>query len=299
VGVSGLPATWLALEGAGPPADELVGPFPLPAFISSWWSHLGVGEPLIVESGRSKLALTLKTDLLQIAGDSDLTDYHSPLGDDVEALGVALGELARDKHRISLDSLPEGSATRLVTGLASTGVKVTSQPDVGVRVLELSKGARFLSTLDKRQRHEVERKRRRYQDLLGDIDVETDSDGAFQRFAALHRGSGGHKGRFMVDEREHFFEDLDRQDGWRVDELFSGGRSVAAMFGYSDGATYYLYNSAYDNGLAGASPGIVLLTHMIERLADEGFTRFDFLKGDEEYKTRLGAFRRQLYRIET
>jgi CelD/BcsL family acetyltransferase involved in cellulose biosynthesis len=285
------------LEGAGPAADDVVGPFPLPAFISCWWSHLGVGEPLIVESGGSKLALTLKSDLLQIAGDSDLTDYHSPLGDDVEALGAALGELARAKHRISLDSLPEGSANRLVTGLASSGVQVTAQPDVGVRVLELSK-APFLSTLDKRQRHEVERKRRRYQALLGDIDVETDSDGAFQRFAALHRGSAGRKGRFMVDERQDFFEDLDRQDGWRVDELFSGGRSVASMFGYSDGATYYLYNSAYDNDLASASPGIVLLTHMIERLAEEGFTRFDFLKGDEEYKTRLGAFRRQLYRIE-
>ena len=156
----------------------------------------------------------------------------------------------------------------------------------------------FLETIDKRQRHEVRRKRRRYEDLLGQPEVDTDRAGAFERFAELHRGSPGRKGRFMEGEREAFFEDLSRQRGWRVDELFDGDRSVAALFGFADADTYYLYNSAFDNDLAEASPGIVLLTHTIERLSEEGFTRFDFLKGDEEYKARLGASLRQLYRIE-
>ena len=73
---------------------------------------------------------------------------------------------------------------------------------------------------------------------------------------------------------------------------------MAALFGFSDGTTYYLYNRAYDSELADVTPGIVLLTHTIEYLVNEGCTRFDFLKGDEEYKTRLGACPRQLYRIE-
>ena len=102
----------------------------------------------------------------------------------------------------------------------------------------------------------------------------------------------------MMDAREEFFRALHSEPGWRVDELFVGDRAVAALFGFSDGAAYYLYSSAYDSELAEVSPGIVLLTHTIERLAAEGFTRFDFLKGDEEYKTRLGASYRQLYRIE-
>jgi CelD/BcsL family acetyltransferase involved in cellulose biosynthesis len=286
------------LEAAGSPADDFVGPFPLPAFISAWWSHLGAGEPLIVESGASRLAVTLESGLLQIAGDSDMTDYHSPLGDDVEGLGVALGDLVIGGHRLSLDSLPEGSAIRLADGLASAGVHVTARSDAVAMVLELTKDVPFLSTLDKRQRHEVRRKRRRYEDLLGEIVVETDRHGAFERFADLHRGSSGRKGRFMVNERAAFFRDLYRQQGWRVDELFSGDRSIAALFAYSDGASYYLYNSAYAEDLGEAAPGIVLLTQVIERLGEEGFTRFDFLKGEEEYKARLGASLRQLYRIE-
>lgn len=296
--VSDTTSPWLALERAGPPADEFVGPFPLAGFISAWWAHLGTGEPLIVESGESKLPLTADSQILHIAGDADLTDYHSPLGDEVQDLGAELGALVAEGFRISLDSLPEASATRLVSGLAASGVAVTAQPDVIVTVLELTSGAEYLSTLDKRQRHEVRRKRRRYEDQVGAVIVDTDRDGAFERFADLHRGSPGRKGRFMTGGREEFFRALHSQPGWRVDELIVGDRTVAALFGFSDGATYYLYNSAYESELAEASPGIVLLTDTIERLATEGFTRFDFLKGDEEYKTRLGASLRQLYRIE-
>jgi CelD/BcsL family acetyltransferase involved in cellulose biosynthesis len=296
--VSASTSPWLALNDAGPPAENFVGPFPLSGFISAWWSHLGTGEPLIIESGASKLPLTLDSQLLHIAGESDLTDYHSPLGTEVEELGAALGVLIAQRHRISLDSLPESSATRLAFGLRSEGVETYARPDVVVTVLELTSGVEFLSTLDKRQRHEVRRKRRRFEERIGPAIVETDRDGAFERFAGLHRSSPGRKGRFMVGEREEFFRALYHQPGWRVDELLHRDRAVAAMFGFSDGATYYLYNSAYDNELAEASPGIVLLTYAIERLGAEGLTRFDFLKGEEEYKTRLGASPRQLYRIE-
>lgn len=296
--VSDTTSPWLALERAGPPADEFVGPFPLAGFISAWWAHLGTGEPLILESGESKLPLTADSQMLHIAGHADLTDYHSPLGDEVQDLGAELGALVADGFRISLDSLPEASATRLVSGLAASGVAVTAQRDVIVTVLELTSGAEYLSTLDKRQRHEVRRKRRRYEDQVGAVIVDTDRDEAFERFADLHRGSPGRKGRFMTGEREEFFRALHSQPGWRVDELIVGDRTVAALFGFSDGATYYLYNSAYESELAEASPGIVLLTETIERLAAEGFKRFDFLKGDEAYKTRLGASLRQLYRIE-
>jgi CelD/BcsL family acetyltransferase involved in cellulose biosynthesis len=296
--VSGATSPWLALEAAEPPADEFVGPFPCAGFISAWWAELGTGEPLIVESEGSKLPVTAESRVVRIAGESDLTDYHSPLGDDVEGIGVELGALVAQGHRLSLDSLPEASATRLASGLRDAGVEAIAVPDVAVTVLEMTPGLEYLSTLEKRQRHEVRRKRRRYEDQMGPVTVATNRDGAFDRFVELHRSSPGRKGRFMVDKREQFFLALHSQPGWRVDEMIKNGKAVASLFAFSDGNTYYLYNSAYDSDLAEVSPGIVMLTHTIEQLATEGFTRFDFLKGDEEYKTRLGASLRQLYRIE-
>ena len=55
---------------------------------------------------------------------------------------------------------------------------------------------------------------------------------------------------------------------------------------------------ATNQKLLAASPGIVLLAVVIERLIADGVSRLDLLKGDEPYKFRLGATPRQLYRIE-
>jgi CelD/BcsL family acetyltransferase involved in cellulose biosynthesis len=95
-----------------------------------------------------------------------------------------------------------------------------------------------------------------------------------------------------------WFTDLAGQDGWRID-LLSGeeGIPLAATFGWADHHAYYLYNSAYDRR-AGGSPGMVLLSMLIERTIEAGVGVFDFLKGDEPYKQRLGATGRPLYAFE-
>jgi CelD/BcsL family acetyltransferase involved in cellulose biosynthesis len=121
----------------------------------------------------------------------------------------------------------------------------------------------------------------------------------FERFVALHRGSDGDKASFMTAEMEAFFRDLYALPGWGIDALRDGGGTVvAAAFGYVDESGYYLYNSAFDTVLSRVSPGQVMLGTMIERAVEEGRRIFDFLKGDENYKFRLGAEPRPLYDLE-
>ena len=103
----------------------------------------------------------------------------------------------------------------------------------------------------------------------------------------------------MTTAMERLFRDLIALPGWRVDLLRipHAERASATVFGYADEDGYFLYNSAYDPGLAAASPGWVLLGSMIEQAIAEGRPRFDFLKGDEEYKFRLGAEARPLFEV--
>ena len=75
------------------------------------------------------------------------------------------------------------------------------------------------------------------------------------------------------------------------------GRATACVFGYSDADGYYLYNSSFDPAFSSSSPGVVLLSSMIEKAVREELSRFDFLKGDETYKRRLGAVHRPLYTV--
>ena len=46
-----------------------------------------------------------------------------------------------------------------------------------------------------------------------------------------------------------------------------------------------------------ASPGVVLVSMLIERAIEAEKRVFDFLKGDETYKFRLGAAPRPLYEV--
>ena len=75
------------------------------------------------------------------------------------------------------------------------------------------------------------------------------------------------------------------------------GKPPPVCVGYSDEDCYYLYNSSFDPAHSALSPGVVLLSSLIERAIGEGLTRFDFLKGDETYKRRLGAVYRPLYTV--
>ena len=64
-------------------------------------------------------------------------------------------------------------------------------------------------------------------------------------------------------------------------------------------STYqYAPRRSYDVAAASASPGVVLVASMIESQIEREAKVFDFLKGDERYKFRMGAESRPLYVIE-
>lgn len=72
-----------------------------------------------------------------------------------------------------------------------------------------------------------------------------------------------------------------------------GGDPVAGSIGFVDRGTYYYYLPAWDPGLAAYAPSSLLLAHLIEQAYQKGLTRFDFMLGDEPYKSRWATAERQ------
>jgi CelD/BcsL family acetyltransferase involved in cellulose biosynthesis len=201
-----------------------------------------------------------------------------------------------------LDSLPLEAAEPVAKGLGMAGLTVEIEQHSVAAVLPLPDTFDgYLEAIGKKQRHEVRRKRRRYEEMIGDLHYESHhAHGyAFDEFVRLHRRSTGSKGRFMTPEHEEFFRCLITTPGWRLEILRIPGseRAAACLFVFVDGTGMYLYNSAYDPDLAEASPGVAILGAAIEQAISEGLPRFDFLKGDEIYKFRLGATERPLFRV--
>lgn len=280
------------------PVAEATGPFCTEDFLTVV-SRYDDGEGIPASTSDAFIPLRRLDDVVMFAGDSDVTDYHTPLGDGTEAL---MASVAADvaPARFVLDSLPEEAAKPLAAGLTDAGWDVTSRVHQVAAVLHLPGTVdEYLTSIGKKERHEVRRKRRRYERMVGEVrhEVSTGTGKISDEFVRLHRLAEGAKGRFMTESRRALFADLAGLDGWRFDWLATGDGAAAIVFGYADDSGYYLYNSGYDPEHSDASPGVVLLAIMIEAAISEGRSRFDFLKGDETYKFRLGAQRRPLVEI--
>lgn len=281
------------------PVAAATGPFCTEGFLAVVAKYDdGVG--LVAASNEALLPLRRVDDMIRFTGDADVTDYHSPFGDGSEALIASVAQDHPDAGFV-LDSLPEEAAAPLVAGLSAAGRTVTERQHEVTAVVALPDTIDdYMTAIGKKERHEVRRKRRRYENLVGEVrhQIHTGDSWAFDEFVRLHRRAAGDKGSFLTTDRVDFFSDLATLDGWRIDLLeLEPGRAAAAIFGFVDETGYYLYNSGYDPDLAEASPGVVLLSVMIEQAIADGQERFDFLKGDEVYKFRLGAEPRPLVEI--
>jgi CelD/BcsL family acetyltransferase involved in cellulose biosynthesis len=282
------------------PVSSDTGPFPGRGFLEAIWNHNPVGELCLAESGTALVPLVRDKTSIRWVGHPDLVDYRSPLGDAVPDL--IAGVLATSRAlQYRFDSLPVEAAEVIRLGLGRAGFDVTPEQHAVTARLQLPDSYQaYLSQIGKKQRHELRRKRRRFHEVYGRPALATTrgSGDGFGQFVAMHRQSAGPKGSFMTSDMEQLFASLAEQAGWQIDVL-SGedGRPAAATFSWAGAGGFYLYNSAYDQ-TSEASPGIVLLSMLIERAIRANVRTFDFLKGDEPYKFRLGATPRPLYCFE-
>lgn len=293
--------SWLTDSFNLPPLAPRVGPFPGRDWLATWWAHRGnTGELMIGDTGDSLVALVRRGRRVEFAGEPDLTDYHSPLG---SASVPALTELvASFPEGVSLDfdSLPREAADAVAGALTDIGLAPGVEQHSVAAVLNLPETFDdYLAAIGKKERHEVRRKRRRFDREVGPARLERRSGrDAVSLFADLHRQSSGDKGDFMTGQVEEFFIALNTEAGGVVDVLLdASGRAASVIFSFEDDNGFYLYNSAFNPEMIELSPGNVILSLLIERAIEKGKRVFDFLKGDERYKFRLGAEERPLYRV--
>jgi CelD/BcsL family acetyltransferase involved in cellulose biosynthesis len=156
----------------------------------------------------------------------------------------------------------------------------------------------YLMTLDKKQRHEVRRKLRRAEEEADTrftiVGPDQNLEDEMQTFVRLHQKSTPEKDRFMDPRMQGFFIDVARglqAQGWlQLAFIEMDGQKAASLLNFDYGNTILVYNSGYDPDLFGhLSPGWVVTARCIEHAIALGRARFDFLRGDEDYKYRFGG----------
>jgi CelD/BcsL family acetyltransferase involved in cellulose biosynthesis len=107
---------------------------------------------------------------------------------------------------------------------------------------------------------------------------------------------------FLQTKHREFYrrmiENLDPTGWLRFTVLLLDGKMIAAHLGWFYLGRFYWYKPTYDIRLKTKSPGEVLLKRVIEQAVADKAEEFDFLIGDETYKSRFATKTRKLVWLE-
>jgi CelD/BcsL family acetyltransferase involved in cellulose biosynthesis len=164
----------------------------------------------------------------------------------------------------------------------------------------------FLSTLDKKARHEIRRKIRRAE-AAGAVELTRSADALAEldAFIDLHQRRWGADGLFPPTPGgdasrvfiRRWFEESGPDGPVQLLFLTVGGRRIAAGIHVVSGDTLMFYNAGIDPDARDLSPGVILAARCVQFAVEHGMRRFDFLRGNEPYKYEWGAVDEPIQRL--
>jgi CelD/BcsL family acetyltransferase involved in cellulose biosynthesis len=164
----------------------------------------------------------------------------------------------------------------------------------------------YLSTLGKKERHEIRRKVRR-SEAAGEVTLTDSVDplAELPAFIDLHQKRWGEQGLFPdtpggAQSRvfvRRLFELFGADGPLRLAFLTVGARRVAAGISFETPDAVLYYNAGVDPDARDLSPGVVMVERYVRRALDQGIPRLDFLRGDEPYKYEWGAVDEPIQRL--
>ena len=284
----------------------------------TWWQAYQPGELLILTCRHDKqlvgiaplfITESARGKSTQIIGCVDVTDYLDFIidRDHLQAALAAIADFLSEQRSslglLDLCNIPADSPTRQILPglLTERGFAVEVEQQEVCPVISLPADWRsYLASLDKKQRHEVRRKIRRIQGSERQVDWyivngQHDLSGEIDTFVRLMAASDPEKERFLDNAgNQRFFRaivPLMHERGWlqlnflTVDEI-----PAASYINFLYGDRVMVYNSGHAHHTYGdLSPGIVLLAYNIRHAIEQGYQYYDFLRGDEAYKYRMGG----------
>ncbi len=159
--------------------------------------------------------------------------------------------------------------------------------------------------VDKKQRHEIRRKIRRFESSDQPVRWYIVQDRAsleqeIEEFLKL-MAYDPDKERFLTAAmRSHMKTSLQAifDAGWlQLAFLEVGGQKAAGYLNFDYNNHIWIYNSGLNFDLRELSPGWVLVGYLLQWANEQKRAYFDFMRGDEEYKYRFGAKDRRVVRV--
>ncbi len=164
----------------------------------------------------------------------------------------------------------------------------------------------YLASISKKQRHEIRRKLRNadahHETDWYIVSSQHDLREEMQAFIDMMRNEPP-KEAFLIPEMERFLtQTADRAlelGQLHLAFLTLDGQKAAGYLSFLAGGKLWVYNSGWNPTFSCCSPGWVLLAKIINWAIEQGLTEVDMMRGDEEYKYRLGGIDRHVVSFKT
>jgi CelD/BcsL family acetyltransferase involved in cellulose biosynthesis len=290
--------------------------FVLPAWLKAWWETFDGEHELYLRTLRDGqkvigfAPLVLNSGIASFIGSADVCDYLDFVvasGRESDFFEVLLEDL-REKGIKKLDLRPLRPDSTVLEHLPpiarKRGYEVNCSPeDVSLELDLPATWNEYLAILNTKQRHEVRRKLRRLWEAgnveYRCIEVGRQAEDYLDTFLKLFSLSKDEKARFMDPKMESFFKSLANAMAdlglLRIGLLQVENVPAAMTMGFDYNDSHYLYNSAYDPQFGYLSVGLLSKVLCLKESIQKGKRKWNFLKGAEPYKYRLGGQEIPLY----
>ena len=285
-------------------------PFVLPAWLKAWWTSFSGDWKLNLLSVRNRGHLAGVAPLMRrghqvrLIGDADVCDhldvvvapdqgdfFSRRLLDHLAEVGIRQMVLSpvREDSTVMTHFLP-------VADRWGATIRCTEEENLYALPLPSSWQA-YLQQIGGKERHEIRRKLRRLEKAgqialrcVGEADKVPE---AMKAFLTLFKANRKDKAAFMSGPMPAFFtrlaSHLAASGLLRLYFIDIDGRPTAAAFCVAHRSTVYLYNNGYDATYGTLSVGLLSKVLSIKESIHGGWKVYDFLKGSEVYKRRLGG----------
>lgn len=268
-------------------ANPLQVPFLTYNWHEAWHETIGKNwKPHILNINNDVIAPFAKKDYeIIFSGGIDVADYLDIIGDD-EAKKKAWPEIIAFLKQegitsLHLNNIPENSPTLEV---------FPHEKEDTTPMMSLP------PTLDKKARHEMERKIRKFERRHSNIEIHDERN--IDLLLTLMK-LDQRKNKFLTPLMELFFRKIVEQFQKHIIQtiLTINNKPVATLVAFRVGDMLMSYNSGFDEEhFSGA--GFYLKAMHIKRAVDNGIKVYNFLQGGERYKYDLGGKDFFVYKID-
>jgi hypothetical protein len=255
-------------------------PFSTNEWVRMWHKTIGKEWELLILSVNNEIIAPFarKCNEVIFAGGDEVADYLDIIGPDDKKV-AAWHEIKSYLHgtTLHLRNIPENSPTLEVFPheQEDTTPMMTLPP-----------------VLDKKSRHEMERKLRKFERENTTIECKDGND--IEILLSLMKLDQWKK-EFLTPDMEQFFRSI--HTFGTITQLLVNKIPIAAILAFRVGDTLMSYNSGFDEEhYSGA--GFYLKTVHINRAIEKGIKTYNFLQGSERYKYELGGKDFFVYRVD-